>query len=181
MPNMPQNDHGTGPAPAAKIRNADCASHVPPQNVTWCLGLGRLALPQVAVVQNMPLNDHGTGPAPVGGSHFQPLPTNLAGVGLSGAGSAGAGAAGAGGSGSPQILTGEAALASLGQGGHTAEGSRRQVTGAGQVRLDYSSGAVAKPVAGHAAGRHKLWGSGRQVTSARQLLLIFQTMVSQVA
>ena len=108
------------------------------QNVTWCLGLGCMALPQVAVVQNMPLNDHGNGPAPVGGSHFQPLPTNLAGVGLSGAGGgvAGAGAGGAG-SGSPQILTGEAALASLGQGGHTAQGSAKQVTGAGQVRLGF--------------------------------------------
>ena len=92
-------------------------------------GSERMAVPQVAVVQNMPLNDHGNGPAPVGGSHFQPLPTNLAGVGLSGGG-AGAGAA----SGSPQILTGEAALASLGQGGHTAQGSAKQVTGAGQVR-----------------------------------------------
>lgn len=93
-----------------------------------------MALSQVAVVQNMPLNDHGNGPAPVGGSHFQPLPTNLAGVGLSGGGGGGGGGSGGGGSSSPQILTGEAALASLGQGGHTAEGSSRQVTGAGQVR-----------------------------------------------
>ena len=80
-------------------------------------------------MQNMPLNDHGNGPAPVGGSHFQPLQTNLAGLGLGGAGAA----SGAGSSG-PQILTGEAALASLGQGGHTEQGSGKQVTGAGQVQ-----------------------------------------------
>ncbi len=35
---------------------------------------------QDQVVQNAPLNDQGTGPAPVGGSHFQPLGTNVGGI-----------------------------------------------------------------------------------------------------
>ena len=35
---------------------------------------------QYQVVQNAALNDQGTGPAVVGGSHFQPLGTNLGGI-----------------------------------------------------------------------------------------------------
>jgi hypothetical protein len=64
------------------------------------------------VQQNVPLADVGNKRAPVGGSHFQPLATNLAGLGLD-SGGAGSASGGAGGSG-PQILTGDAALASLG-------------------------------------------------------------------
>jgi len=87
----------------------------------------------VAAVQRGPLADQGNRPAPVGGSHFQPLPTNLAGVGLgSGGGSNGGGGGGSG----PQLLTGEAALASLGQAGHEASGAgagQAAATGQGQV------------------------------------------------
>ena len=131
------------------------------------LGSERTALPQVAVVQNMPLNDHGNGPAPVGGSHFQPLPTNLAGVGLSGGGGGGGGGGGAA-SGSPQILTGEAALASLGQGGHTAQGSAKQVTGAGQVRCRPGRRQVITLL----QGGHVVQGTGKEVTCAGQEQLI---------
>lgn len=56
------------------------------------------------MVQNAPLNDEGTGPAPVGGSHFQPLGTNVGGVAT------------------PQQRT-EDALASMGQGGHSRQSS----------------------------------------------------------
>ena len=59
------------------------------------------------VVQNAPLNEQGTGPAPKSGSSFQPLGTSLGAVTT------------------PQQNT-EAALASMGQGGHQLSSSTSQ-------------------------------------------------------
>lgn len=59
------------------------------------------------VVQNAPLNEEGTGPAPKSGSSFQPLGTNVGAIAT------------------PQQNT-EAALASMGQGGHQLSSSTSQ-------------------------------------------------------
>ena len=59
------------------------------------------------MVQNAPLNEAGTGPAPKSGSSFQPLGTSLGAVTT------------------PQQNT-EAALASMGQGGHQLSSSASQ-------------------------------------------------------
>ena len=59
------------------------------------------------MVQNAPLNEAGTGPAPKSGSSFQPLGTSLGAVTT------------------PQQNT-EAALASMGQGGHQLSSSTSQ-------------------------------------------------------
>lgn len=65
---------------------------------------------QYQVVQNGALNDQGTGPAVVGGSHFQPLGTNLGGIST------------------PSQKT-NSLLASMGQSGHAQSSQQSGQTG----------------------------------------------------
>ncbi|KAK9845211.1 hypothetical protein WJX81_000144 [Elliptochloris bilobata] len=141
----------TGSASPATAPHANVVVHCDPRSVEGNPFGANFPGSGVAVVQNAPLNDQGNGPAPVGGSRFQPLPTNLAGVGLGGGGSSVGGGAGAGAGSGPQILTGEDALASLGQAGHTAKGgsgSQASAAGHGQGRGVWRSSDVQGASAG---------------------------------
>lgn len=87
-------------APSMTIGNAGVRYNEPEQNPIPAQAEGSLFPGQgLSVVQNNPLNDQGTGPAPVSKSNFQPLGSNIGAI-------------------STPAQNTEAALSSMGQGGH---------------------------------------------------------------
>ncbi|BDA45363.1 hypothetical protein COCOBI_07-1500 [Coccomyxa sp. Obi] len=87
-------------APSMTIGNAGVRYNEPEQNPIPAQAAGSLFPGQgLSVVQNYPINDLGTGPAPKSNSNFQPLGSNIGAM-------------------STPAQNTEAALASMGQGGH---------------------------------------------------------------